>query len=91
MGSAVQWVLKASVARTMFSAKLGCALSPWQPEGLATVSGKCGGTDFLFQLFYLVFVAVEVFTFKHNNSSWLKAIAFAVVFVHSIFSVSNVF
>lgn len=73
MGCAVQWVLKASVARTMFSAKLGCALSPWQPGGLATVSGKWGGTDFLFLLLYLVFVAVEVYTVKHNHSSWLEA------------------
>lgn len=63
MASAVQWVLKASVARTMFSAKLGCALSPWQLRGLATVSGKCGWTDFRFLLLYLVFAAVEIFTF----------------------------
>lgn len=67
MGSPVQWVFKSSVARTMFSAKLGCALSPWQLGGLATLSGKCGGTEFYFLLLYLVFVVAEIFTIEHNS------------------------
>lgn len=65
MASSVQWVLNASVARTMFSAKLGCALSPWQLGGLATVSGKCGGTDFVF----LIPAIISLYLWHFNIST----------------------
>lgn len=58
--------VKASVARTVFSAKPGCALSLWQLGGLANVSGKCGATDFLILLLYIVFVLLKVFKFEYN-------------------------
>lgn len=65
MGSAVQWVFEAGAARTMFSAKLAGASSPWQLGGAWQLCLGNAAGQVLFNFCYYI-----LFLWRRGSSRW---------------------